>query len=120
MSRKTFIESVGATCKNWQWSWSFINSNEGFIVFGAWDRNTEGTKTLIFSEEWQSSAPDGRKPPGYSQSREHIRLIENENYKLMTFPMKYSDARTGVTAFRRLRVRVLRYSPALAATLCAC
>ena len=84
MSRKTFIESVGATCKNWQWSWSFINSNEGFIAFGAWDRNTEGTKTLIFSEEWQSSAPDGRKPPGYSQSREHIRLIENENYKLMT------------------------------------
>ena len=94
MSRKKFLESVGATCKNWQWSWSFINSNEGFIVFGAWDRNTKGTKTLIFSEEWESN-DHGRKNPGYSQSREHIRLIENENYKLMTFPMKYSDAKKG-------------------------
>ena len=94
MSRKTFIESVGATCTNWQWSWSFINSNERFIVFGAWDRNTEGTKTLIFSKEWQFNA-HGKKTKGYPQSREHIRLIENENYKLMTFPMKYSDARKG-------------------------
>ncbi len=40
MSRKEFIESVDATCKNWQWSWSFINETERFIVFGAWDRNT--------------------------------------------------------------------------------
>lgn len=92
MSRKTFIDSVGATCKNWQWSWSFINQEERFIVFGAWDRNIEGRKVLIFSDDWQFNA-HGKKQSGYQQSREHIRLIEEEGYRLMTFPMKYSDER---------------------------
>jgi 5-methylcytosine-specific restriction protein A len=92
MLRKEFIESVGATCKNWQWSWSFINETERFIVFGAWDRHTEGKKTLIFSDDWEHNA-QGNKNQGYKQSREHIRLIEEEGFRLMTFPMKYSDAR---------------------------
>jgi 5-methylcytosine-specific restriction protein A len=92
MSRKKFIESVGATCKNWQWSWSFINEAQRFIVFGAWDRNTEGQQTLIFSEDWKINA-HGKQNQGYNQSREHIRLIEEDGFKLMTFPMKYSDAR---------------------------
>jgi 5-methylcytosine-specific restriction protein A len=92
MSRKKFIESVGATCKNWQWSWSFINETERFIVFGAWDRNTEGQKTLIFSNDWKHNA-QGKQNQGYKQSREHIRLIEEDGFRLMTFPMKYSDAR---------------------------
>jgi len=26
MTRKEFIVSNGATCKNWNWSWSFINA----------------------------------------------------------------------------------------------
>jgi len=92
MSRKKFIESVGATCKNWQWSWSFINETERFIIFGAWDRNTEGQKTLIFSDDWKHNA-QGKQNQGYKQSREHIRLIEEDEFRLMTFPMKYSDAR---------------------------
>lgn len=25
MSRTDFIQSLGATCKNWAWSWSFID-----------------------------------------------------------------------------------------------
>ncbi|MBZ6758337.1 HNH endonuclease, partial [Klebsiella grimontii] len=25
MNRKQFIQSRGATCRNWTWSWSFIN-----------------------------------------------------------------------------------------------
>jgi len=94
MSRKKFIESVGATCKNWQWSWSFINETKRFIVFGAWDRNTEGQKTLIFSDDWKLNA-HGKQNQGYEQSRKHITMIEEDGFKLMTFPMKYSDARKG-------------------------
>lgn len=91
MNRKQFIESQGATCRNWTWSWSFVNQQKRFIIFGAWDRNTDGNTSLILSEEWQVSRR-GRKQPAYEQSREHIKLIEEEGYKLMTFPMKYSDA----------------------------
>ena len=83
MSRKQFIESQGATCKNWTWSWSFINEAEKFIIFGAWDVYDDGDMTLILSEDWEISRRGGRQP-GYPQSREHIRLIEEEGYKLKT------------------------------------
>jgi 5-methylcytosine-specific restriction protein A len=88
MSRKKFIESCGASCINWYWSWSFINEREKIIIFGAWDIHTEGNTSLIFSEDWQQL--DGRKQPGYIQSKEHIRLIEEQGFSLKTFPMKYS------------------------------
>ena len=42
MNRKQFIQSKGATCVNWNWSWSFINEEDRVIIFGAWDRLTEG------------------------------------------------------------------------------
>ena len=84
MSRKKFIQSHGATCTNWQWSWSFINKKEKFIIFGAWENLTEGDKVLIFSEDWRNDK-DNRKNNGYYQSKEHIRLIEEEGYKLKTF-----------------------------------
>ena len=90
MSRKQFIESQGATCRNWTWSWSFINEDKKFVIFGAWDRNTDGNTTLIFSQDWEFG--EKGKRPGYDQSREHVRLVEEEGYTLMTFPMKYSDA----------------------------
>ena len=91
-SRKQFIESQGATCINWNFSWSFVNHKEKFVVFGAWDRNIEeGSKVLIFSEDWSTNY-SGRKSPGFKQSREHIKLIEEQGYTLKTFPMKYSDA----------------------------
>jgi len=92
MGRREFIESVGATCKNWQWSWSFVNNAERFVVFGAWDQNTTGRSTMILSEDWRENS-HGRKNPGYQQSRNHIRLVEEEGYTLKTFPMEYSDAR---------------------------
>ncbi len=92
MSRRQFIEAQGATCRNWQWSWSFINEIERRIIFGAWDRNTEGRRSLIFSKDWKINDA-GKKNAGYSQSREHIRLIEDEGYELFTFPMKYSEAK---------------------------
>ncbi len=89
MSRKKFIESQGATCHNWQWSWSFINEKEKIIIFGAWDIYTKGNTSLIFSEDWQTH--HGKKRLGYKQSREHIRLIEEEKFQLKTFRMKYGD-----------------------------
>jgi len=91
MSRKQFVESQGATCKNWTWSWSFINEAEKFIIFGAWDIHENGNTTLILSEDWATSRKGG-KQPGYPQSREHIRLIEEEGYQLKTFPMEYMAA----------------------------
>jgi 5-methylcytosine-specific restriction protein A len=91
MNRKQFIESHGATCQNWTWSWSFINESKKIIIFGAWDVYQTGNKTLILNEEWEISRRE-RKQPGYPQSREHIRLVEEEGYRLMTFPMVYSDA----------------------------
>lgn len=91
MSRKQFIESHGATCRNWNWSWSFVNENEKFVIFGAWDEYRDGNRSLIFSEKWQRNLR-GRKKAGYKQSREHIRLVEEEGYQLKTFPMTQSES----------------------------
>lgn len=90
MNRKQFIESLGATCKNWNWSWSFINEDGKMVIFGAWDIYEEDNVSLILSESWAINRK-GRKSNGYPQSREHIRLIEEEGYRLYTFPMKYSE-----------------------------
>ena len=98
MSRKQFIESHGATCQNWNWSWSFINKKQKTIIFGAWDRQTQGNVALILSEKWKESSK-GKKSAGYSQSKEHIRLIEEEGYKLKTFPIIYSDAKIDEDGF---------------------
>ncbi len=89
MTRKQFITVQGATCKNWGWSWSFVNESERLVIFGLWKYYKDGK---ILSENWQVSARD-RKNAGYAQSREHIRLIEEMGYRLMTFPMKWSDAK---------------------------
>jgi len=84
MNRKQFVQSVGATCKNWTWSWSFINEEEKFILFGAWD-NLEGKNiSLILSKEWEIGV-NGRKLPGYSQALEHIDRILSEGYQLKIF-----------------------------------
>lgn len=91
-SRRAFIESVGATCRNWQWSWSFVNDSKKFVVFGAWDINTKGRRSLILSGDWRVR-PTGRRNPGYAQSREHIRLVVEDGYTLKTFPMEWSDVR---------------------------
>src|SRR5689334_3011875 len=90
ISRKRFIESQGATCKNWIWSWSFVNHAKKIIIFGAWDINTKGSMSLIFSKSWIVRT-SGQKSAAFDQSREHIRLVEEEGYTLKTFPMQYSD-----------------------------
>ncbi|MCC6456910.1 MAG: hypothetical protein IT328_18280 [Caldilineaceae bacterium] len=90
MSRKKFIESHGATCRNWTWSWSFVNPKEKFVIFGAWNRHTTRDKALILDEEWERSAK-GLRQPGYAQALEHIRLVESGGYSLKIFRMLYSD-----------------------------
>lgn len=91
MNRKQFIMSHGATCRNWYWSWSFINEEQRIIIFGAWDtfKQSDGS-TLILSKSWEYDHNDN-KSKSYRQSREHIRLIQEEGYKLKTFPIEYSD-----------------------------
>ncbi|MCY4100676.1 MAG: HNH endonuclease [Rhodobacteraceae bacterium] len=88
LSRKQFIQSQGATCINWYWSWSFINEDKREVIFGAWDDYVAEGKALIFSEEWNNR---NNPSPGYKQSREHIRLIEEEEYSLKIFKMINSD-----------------------------
>lgn len=90
MSRKSFIQSHGATCANWTWSWSFVNVEKQTVIFGAWDKNTEGSRALLLSEAWAKNF-SGRKNPAFPQSREHIRLVEEQGYKLLTFPIIFSD-----------------------------
>jgi 5-methylcytosine-specific restriction protein A len=68
----------------------FINEPKKIIIFGAWDINQSGNKSLILSEEWKIGRGK-RKQQAYPQSREHIRLVEEQGYRLMTFPMVYSD-----------------------------
>jgi 5-methylcytosine-specific restriction protein A len=91
MNRKQFIESTGATCRNWTWSWSFVNHTEKFVIFGAWDVYEEGNNALILNEDWAWSNK-GKKQAAYAQSREHIRLVEEKQYQLKTFPMEYTKA----------------------------
>ncbi|MFM2344994.1 MAG: hypothetical protein RLZZ210_1606 [Pseudomonadota bacterium] len=90
MNRKHFIELQGATCRNWRWSWSFINKEEKVIIFGAWDTNTNNQGALILEPNWNKKGCHG-----YNQSREHIRLIEEEGYKLKIFKIFYSDSGKG-------------------------
>ncbi len=90
MSRKAFIQSHGATCRNWNWSWSFVNESKRFVIFGAWDKFNDGKRAMIFAEGWERYT-NGHKSAGYAQSREHIRLVEEEGYELKTFPMLWTD-----------------------------
>lgn len=95
MNRKQFIESVGATCKNWNWSWSFVNHEEKFIVFGLWDVHQDG---LILDEDWSE--------PGKGQSIEHIRLVLEKGYQLKIFPMEHTRTEEG-------RAKIKSFEPIL-------
>jgi hypothetical protein len=90
MTRKKFIQGFGATCNNWQNSWSFVNHVERFVIFGAWDIHTTGNSSELIAESWATKA-NGHKHGSYDQSREHIRLIEEDGYDLKIYKMKHSD-----------------------------
>lgn len=112
MNRKQFIQSRGATCRNWTWSWSFINHDEGFVIFGAWDAEQENERAVILREDWEYSASH-KKLPGYTQALEHISYIQ-QGYELFTFNMIYAERpdNPGVAAIsdfeRHLHHRFLR------------
>lgn len=65
MNRKQFIQSRGATCRNWTWSWSFINHDDQQVIFGAWDVEREQERAVILREEWEFNARNKRQP-GYT------------------------------------------------------
>jgi 5-methylcytosine-specific restriction protein A len=87
------MKSQGATCRSWTWSWSFVNAKDKIVIFGAWDKHTKGSKALILDEAWARSYA-GRVKPGYEESRDHIRLVEEEGYTLKTFPQIHSEKLT--------------------------
>ena len=89
MSRKKFIERNGATCINWYWSWSFVNEEKKLILFGAWEDHIKGGRAHIFSENWEIRRD--RRQNAWPQSREHIRLLEEEGYELRIFKMVCDD-----------------------------
>lgn len=88
MNRKQFIQSRGATCRNWTWSWSFINHDEQFVIFGAWDVEQEQERAVILREEWEYTARH-KKQPGYTQAIEHLGYVL-QGYDLFTFNMVHA------------------------------
>ena len=97
MNRTEFIKKHGATCNNWHWSWSFIDTDKRVVIFGIWPdrREKKGKKVLMFSESWNNPP----HTPGYKQSREHIRLIQESHYTLKTFPFKFNEETRKIQSF---------------------
>lgn len=86
MNRKQFIQSQGATCSNWNWSWSFVNEIKRFVIFGLWSHHSGSDEGLILSRSWEKSA-SGKRNLGFKQSKEHARLVLEEGFFLLTFPI---------------------------------
>lgn len=83
MNRKQFIEAFGATCENWTWSWSFVNHDERYVIFGYWDEFESDGLAKIMDDSWEIR--NDRVQPGYSQALRHLRLVENEGFDLRIF-----------------------------------
>ncbi|HID5232370.1 TPA: HNH endonuclease [Citrobacter freundii] len=92
MSRTEFLRSLGATCKNDMWSWSFIDETNKRIIFGAWEdlRSADATKVMILSDDWNENV-NGSKKLGYIQAREHLNKVIYEGYQLYTFSQKRKE-----------------------------
>lgn len=98
------MQSLGATCRNWTWSWSFINQSSRQVIFGAWDKDTSGGRAMILDEAWRTSTA-GRRNAGYSEAREYLRLVEEEGYDLLTFPMIFSAELQGTDGLGPARIK---------------
>lgn len=101
MSRTEFMRSLGATCKNDNWSWSFIDDINKKIIFGAWEdlRSDDGKKVLILASSWRENV-NGHKKAGYTQSIDHIDKILYEGYSLFTFSQTRHEKTTDNGAAR--------------------
>jgi 5-methylcytosine-specific restriction enzyme A len=96
-SRRAFIEKTGATCANWNWSWSFVNHEKKFVIFTAWkDRVYDGT-CRILSPEWKFTK-EGRRRNGYDESVDNVHLVADKGYILYllmtTVKQPYIDGET--------------------------
>ena len=107
VSRKQFIEGLGATCVNWNWSWSFVNEATKQIIFGVWDDCVIGTHWLMFTYDWEKNEK-GHKNKAFGQSREHIRLIEEKGYQLYIFKMFSDGNSSGVAKIKDFEWSVIR------------
>ncbi len=85
-TRKTLIVSMGAEFKNAR-AWSFVNHDEKFIIFGAWEDLIDSNDQLILHEKW-ATGQGTRKLGSYTTAINHIELIENQGYSLKTFIQK--------------------------------
>ncbi|MDX1506633.1 MAG: DUF3883 domain-containing protein [Woeseiaceae bacterium] len=88
-NRKRFIQSLGASCKNWRNAWSFVNHERKLVIFGAWDVATAGNISKILDSTWQRSNK-GRRQSAYTESIGHLQLVEKQDYALATFPIEYA------------------------------
>ncbi|MCC5974400.1 MAG: hypothetical protein JJT81_10165 [Rubellimicrobium sp.] len=90
MNRKQFIESLGCTCRNWRWSWSFVNHVDRFVIFGAWEKYRQGQDWLILNPAWERSNLTGRRSSAFPEARHHVDLVDTQGYALKIFPMHHS------------------------------
>ena len=88
MSRRSFIESFGATCRNWTWSWSFVNHEQHFVIMGVWDVNLSDGYGLLIQEESRFNRRTGRVRPGFVEAEHHLQLVLHEGYSLKVFPQR--------------------------------
>lgn len=89
-SRRAFIEHHGGVCRNWRWSWSFVNHAKRAVIFGAWDISRQGEATIILDAAWALNAKTSRQQPAYTEALSYLRLVETDGYSLWTFPMGHT------------------------------
>lgn len=92
MNRQNFIESLGASCANWRWSWSFVNHAKRWVIFGAWDVRETEKGQVILADDW--AVRRERRTPSYKESIAHIALVQS-GYALFTFRMNRAPASPG-------------------------
>lgn len=62
-----------------------MNHDEKRVIFGAWQDFIKGNRSLIFSNKWKTRRD--RNQNAWPESRENLRLIEEESYSLHVFTM---------------------------------
>ena len=91
MNRSELMESVGAVIPNIQWGWSGVNHDEKFVLFGAFTERIVDGKAMILSDDWIINPETGNRTKGYKPSREHLRLVQEEGYRLKYFKMENTN-----------------------------
>lgn len=87
MNRRDFITDEGATCRNWRWSWAFVNHGRALVISGAWDLHQQGTTYVLLDEAWERHIATGRRRPAFGEARDYLDLVLKHGYRLRIFPM---------------------------------